>query len=319
MNNYFHNLEKYLEEKYVIKSQIEEIVNDYKEFYDEYLNSGLTNEEIFVKLGTPKDIYNSLRGTIIREKKATRKSKLVSTSPFIATIIFFLLGYFLTAWHPGWLVFFLVPISGVFASKGSLFKKITGSLIFIGIVVAFLLPYYQVLEWKYSWLFIIAFLIPSSSLSNKTTKFKNILSTLSLIISIIAYIILVSLNVSIPLALLSFLLPFLVGIYTGHVEVFTSFNTGRKGIIITTSFIIFISLFIIFGLTFHNWAYIWQILLLPFIITIIVNNDKNDRVITSIMPFIATIIFFSVGYFCDAWAISWLAYLLIPIAGVLKG
>ena len=39
---------------------------------------------------------------------------------------------------------------------------------------------------------------------------------------------------------------------------------------------------------------------------------------TAYTPFIATILFYLVGYYFDAFAISWLFFLLIPIAGVIE-
>ena len=38
------------------------------------------------------------------------KSKIVASSPIICLIIFLLLGFCFGLWHPGWMVFFLIPI-----------------------------------------------------------------------------------------------------------------------------------------------------------------------------------------------------------------
>ncbi|MCK9166924.1 MAG: DUF1700 domain-containing protein [Acholeplasmataceae bacterium] len=319
MNNYFNNLKEYLEEKEINKNQIEEIINDYKEFYEEYLKNGLTDEEITIKLGSPKEIYQSLKGTFVKEQRPAFQNKIVSLSPFIAVIIYVLLGYFLDAWHPAWVVFLLTPLTAVLFNQGRLLKRVTESLIFVGIMLAFLVVHFKWLEWKYAWLFFIVFLIPSIFAYNNQTKLKAIISEASLVIAIILYIVLVFLKVSVPIALLSFLLPLIVLIYAGYIEVGFDIKKGIKRIIVLTSFLISLVLFIVFGLMFSNWAYFWQILLLPFMITILVENKPNNYLITALMPFLATIIFYSLGYFYGAWAVSWLAYLLIPLTAILEG
>lgn len=319
MNNYLNDLKAYLEEKNINKRQIEEIVNDYSELYEEYLTNGLTNEEIILKLGTPKEVYQSLKGTITKTEKSSFGNKIVAISPFLSVIVYMLLGSYLKAWHPGWVVFLSIPLFSVMFNSKNLLTAITESLIFIGIIIAVLLPYYELLTWKYSWLFIISFLIPSTFAYNKQSLFKALLMKASLIIAITLYIVLIALNVSVPISLLSFILPLIVGVYAGHIEIDFNFNKGVKKVIIITSLLISVSLFIILGLIYNNWVYMWQILLIPLIIIVVIENDQNDYVLTSIMPFLATIIFYSLGYFYNAWSVSWIAYLLIPLTAILEG
>lgn len=321
MNNYLNDLKDYLEDKDISKNQIKEIISDYKEFYEDYSNSGLTHEEIILKLGTPKEVYRSLKGTLTVIKTPSFGSKLIAVSPFLSVITYILLGYYLEAWHPGWVVFLSIPLFGVMFNKKNILAVITESLIFIGIIISTLLPYYDVLPWKYSWLFIISFLMPSVFAYNKQSLTKAVMMEISIIIAFVLYIVLVAQNVSVPVSLLSFILPFIVGIYLGHIEVTVNFSykKGTKHIILITIFLISTSLFIIFGLIYNNWAYLWQILLIPFMAAIILERKDNDYTFTPLMPFLATIIFYSLGYFYDAWAVSWLAYLLIPLVGILEG
>ena len=35
--------------------------------------------------------------------------KIVAITPFVCLIVFLCLGFFLDAWHPGWVVFLLIP------------------------------------------------------------------------------------------------------------------------------------------------------------------------------------------------------------------
>ncbi len=38
------------------------------------------------------------------------KSKIIVATPMISIIIYLLLGYCADAWHPGWIVFFAIPL-----------------------------------------------------------------------------------------------------------------------------------------------------------------------------------------------------------------
>ncbi|MDE6408537.1 MAG: hypothetical protein K2K48_05335 [Anaeroplasmataceae bacterium] len=38
------------------------------------------------------------------------RTKIIVATPMITVIIYLLLGYCLNAWHPGWIVFFAIPI-----------------------------------------------------------------------------------------------------------------------------------------------------------------------------------------------------------------
>ncbi|MFA7422878.1 MAG: hypothetical protein WCZ00_04000, partial [Acholeplasmataceae bacterium] len=57
------------------------------------------------------------------------------------------------------------------------------------------------------------------------------------------------------------------------------------------------------------------VLLIP--ISSIFLFDKSKK-ITPFMPFVAVIIFYSLGYFFGLFEISWIAFLLIPIVAVIE-
>lgn len=304
MNNYIDSLKKYLLEKNIKKEQVNEIIKDYSEFYEEYFNNGLNNNEIIDILGTPSDVYHSLKGTISKEKRPAYYHKILSVSPFISTIVFVLLGFYLNAWHPSWLVYLSIPFTAVTFNEGRLNKRLTEGLIFIGIVLAFLFSHFKILEWRYAWLFLISFIFPGFFVYSKQSNLKALIPFISMIIAVISYIVLLLLNVSVPIALLSFILPIIISIYLGYIEVDFNLNKGIKRIIIVSSIIISLGVFIALGLTLNNWVYIWQVLLVPIIITIIFESKNGNHVFTSVMPFFATIIFYSLGYFYSLWHVS---------------
>ena len=48
-----------------------------------------------------------------RKKRSKIAKKISSVTPLLAIVSFLALGFCLDAWHPGWLIFFIVPIVGV--------------------------------------------------------------------------------------------------------------------------------------------------------------------------------------------------------------
>lgn len=54
------------------------------------------------------------------------KGRIIGATPFICLIIYLLLGFYKDLWHPGWVVFLLIPLVPTFFS---LFSKSRGSVI----------------------------------------------------------------------------------------------------------------------------------------------------------------------------------------------
>ncbi len=91
-------------------------------------------------------------------KEKTLRNKLTAISPFIATIIFLLLGFCKNLWHPGWLVFLLIPAVPLFFDLISFRKgKLVAILNFL-IIVAYLVMGFVFDLWHPGW--VIFFLFP---------------------------------------------------------------------------------------------------------------------------------------------------------------
>lgn len=368
-NNFINNLEQYLIDKEIREKDIKEIISDYTEFYEGYLERGLTEEEITFKLGTPNEIYQSLRNTL--KKKALEhkwQTKLIGVMPFISLIIFMLIGLLGNVWNPTWLVFFLVPISAILFNGEPIMKKLTavspfiavagyliigilhsiwhptwlifmiipitgilsdfdtknfsftGLSLFIGLILGIALASLKVVTWKYSWLFFLLFLVihPLEQIIKKKDILKNIVLLTSLIISIGLYLTLVILDFEIIIALLSFVIFLVTGIFTKTIFVI-NVNFELKNKVLAVLILTIIALFILIGIMYQNWRYIWLILLLiPISAIILTRTKENPLKLTQLMPFIAVIIFFSLGYFYELWKVAWLAYLLVPIVAIIE-
>lgn len=49
------------------------------------------------------------------------KTKIISATPMITVIVYLLLGFCADAWHPGWIVFFAIPLVPVLLGTKSLY------------------------------------------------------------------------------------------------------------------------------------------------------------------------------------------------------
>ena len=61
-----------------------------------------------------------------------------------------------------------------------------------------------------------------------------------------------------------------------------------------------------------------MIFLLVPMIAILTGKDKK-HLLVALSPFVAVIVFFTLGYFFNLWIVSWLAFLMIPILGIIDG
>ena len=136
---FLDELKGYLEEKNIKQEDIEEILQDYKEFYEGYEEKGLSEKEIIKKLGSVQEVYNNIKYTLRRrEIEKSWQKKLLSATPILSTIIFVLIGSLTKVWHPTWLVFLMVPIMGILFNGKKISHKIIGVMPFI-VLASFIL------------------------------------------------------------------------------------------------------------------------------------------------------------------------------------
>lgn len=151
---YLKELRNYLEQKSVSTKDVETVISDYSELYDEAIDLGIDDQSIVEKLGSPKEIFVAIKDTLRFSKKGD--NKLVAISPFIATILFFSIGFGLEGWSYAWLVYLLIPLTAIWSSeKGK--EKIIGSSPFVAVIIFFALGFIGGL-WHPGWL--IFLLIP---------------------------------------------------------------------------------------------------------------------------------------------------------------
>ncbi len=150
------------------------IIKDYEELFADYVESGLSEVEVISKLGDPKDIVRALIEENKKVMPTLKKSnvtlprrggeKIIAASPLIAVLTFFLLGFVFDAWHPGWLVFFIIPVSAIIFTPYRK-DKMTALSPFLAVTLFILIGTFIPNGFRYAWT--IFFIIPLIAIFTK--------------------------------------------------------------------------------------------------------------------------------------------------------
>jgi len=100
------------------------------------------------------------------------KNKVVSITPFVCAIVFFILWHFGFA-HPGWIVFLLIPLMPFLVGK----KKMSVSVI---VIIIYLITSFILKDkWGITWVILLTIpiinilLIPSGNKKGKIDRFDD--------------------------------------------------------------------------------------------------------------------------------------------------
>ncbi|MGD9909718.1 MAG: DUF1700 domain-containing protein [Candidatus Izemoplasmatales bacterium] len=302
--------------RYDIQSdELKDIINDYDQMYEDGLSRGLTHEEIYAFLGSPEKVVDDMKDSYsyVGVKVKRHNSKLIALMPFISVILFFILGMGFNLWHPGWLVFLLIPMVAILLeSKTSLVSMLTALSPFIATITFFIIGYIWGI-YHPSWLiFLIVPMIGALGGKNKLQAYGFIGVML---VSIALYLFLGYTYNEWNYSGFVFLLPIAYGVMTGEIRI--SFAHSKMGKKMALTVIAALVIFFTVGYFFNAWAWIWMIYLGIPVMAILLNVKDRNKIV-ALMPFISVIIFYSLGYFLSWWAFSWIAFLLIPVVAIIK-
>ncbi len=91
------------------------------------------------------------------------KNKIISITPFVVLIAYFLTGFLLKAWKWNWTFFFAIPlISKILNIKFSRPKKALSSILYLLIVGAYFVTGFLFNIWSWNW--VLVFLFPIISI-----------------------------------------------------------------------------------------------------------------------------------------------------------
>jgi len=295
---------------------ITDVLEDHQNLIEEAVERGFSESDYISTLSTPKQIAKSLKN--VEKRRESKDHKLVALSPFLAVIAFFLIGFGLGAWHPGWLVFLIIPIAGVLFEDVGEWKVLALSP-FISVILFFLIGHYL---GRYDLSFLVFFSIPVLGLVGKK-RFIDRISLVGFIVLPLVYLA-VQFNNPIqygwvilsPLIVLAFL--------SGAIQVQVDFlskgreDYGRRlGFLIATSISLLI-VYLVIGLLTNAWHPWWVLVMIVPMVMIYLIDDEDRFNFVAYTPFIAVMLFFLVGHYFNLYQLSWLFFLMIPIVGVLK-
>ncbi len=314
-NEYLVQLKDLLDRYEMDESEKQEIVSDYSDMYDSWVAKEMSQEEIEEKLGKPKNIVRSLvEGYRRIPKPSDKRTKIIAISPFISLIAFFILGFGFNEWVYSWMVFLLVPVIAIVVEMSrDKDPHITTALSPFAATIAFYILGMQYGLWHPGWLVFI--IIPMLGIFNsrKEMNLRVLLVSLSPFLAGILFIYLGEKGYYHPAWLVFFIIPFI------GATLEKSFN---KALIIVSSIVFGVALYLYIGYTFEEWY--WSLFaFLPLVLFWIINGDI---VITTgdgdvprgykIVSVIAILGYLAVSLTTQAWIITWLIFLIIPVYAI---
>ena len=312
--NYLEELKALLNNYKMEESEKDEIISDYNEMYEGYAGKGMLDDEIVNKLGSPRSIIRDLtEGFRKVEKPIPGGEKFIALTPFIALVAFFILGFGFDLWHPGWLVFTIIPVSAIIIEMGKTRdEQLTTALSpFFATLLYLYLGFYHGL-WHPGWLVFI--IIPMLGIwnSRRTLTKLDLLVSLSPFFAGIAYVAL-GLNGYWSEGWVVFLGIPMLGILNE--------KNKLKLIFWELLFIVGIAGYLYVGYLYpDNWGY-GLFAFTPIVIFGIINgniqigfgeisSDYRKVVIGSLAVFIL------LGFIFNIWGAAWLVFLAIPVYAI---
>lgn len=300
-----------------------EIIDDYKQMIEDGKQKGLSDSAILEMIGTPEELMSELRLDFKRKKRIPKGEKLIALTPFISLIAFLILGFNFNLWHPGWLVFLLIPITAIIVEMiNDHDKHLTTALSPFVAGIIFFIAGFQYNLWHPAWL--IFLIIPVFGIINSRDEMDRLtlFTALSPFISLTGFILIVYTTGNAHYAWLLFLL----------VVIFGSFHKDdkKKRWLFLTSLFVSIILYILIGNIFGNWplaglSFILAIVTGLFTGFIQISTDFNiegtsrSEIVTNIFIILLSIgLFIAAGLLFDLWAVSWLFLLIIPMAMIVR-
>lgn len=312
---YLNELEEHLINYSFDDDAIDDIIEEYDMMIDE-ANEDMPGEPLEDLLGSPKEIAKNLRTT--EAFKRAKNNKIVALTPFLSAIIFFILGFGFDLWHPGWLVFLLIPITGIFSVKHHKVKTYIISMMpFISLLI-FLSIGLITDVWHPTWT--VFLLIPASSIfagDNERSLLNGSLFIIIPVIYLLSYYFFPFQFNWIILLLLIF------PAYDGGVFIFKINGVRNKrleGISVLVLFALAV-IYGVFGSLYGIWHPLWVIFLLFPVYVMIISKHyfKESIPLVGYMPFISVIFFILAGELFDSgYQWSWLFFLLIPIVAIIQ-
>ena len=315
-DNYLKELRELLNNYKMDEAEKDEIINDYNDMYKGYQGKNINDEEIITKLGSPKSIIRELtEGFKKIEKPFPGGEKLIALTPFISTIIFFILGFGFDLWHPGWIVFTIIPVTAIIVNmwKTRDEQMTTALAPFFATILFLYLGFYHNL-WHPGWVVFIIIPVLGVWNSRRTLTNLDLIVSLSPFLAVISYIVLGLKGYWIEGWLVFLIIPML-GVL----------NEKNKFKLIAWELLFSIGIigYLYYGNLYPNT---WEYGLLAFIPVIIfgiitgnifIGFKDIPRGYQNIIA-ISVVAFLLLGFSFNEWGSAWLVFLILPVYAIRK-
>ena len=312
---YLEKLRDQLQEFQASKTDIDDILSDYGQLYDDALSKGKTDDEIYQLLGNPRQVAYELIDSIKIKQYKYKRNKIVALMPFISVIIFMILGFGWDLWHPGWLVFLLIPMTAIVLNSNA--KNSIVALSPFICTLAYLLLGFKYGLWHPGWL-VFLFIPVISIILN--TRLKDVFVALSPFAAVIAFMILGTYYDLWNPGWLVFLIIPMLGIL--------QMRTFWKMIVSELSFVVAIPFYLYMGYVQGSWLIGGLGFILPIAVSMMFGEmnfvwdipkgplrKKTIILLSTIALSIA--VFVALGLLLNGWAYAWQIFLLIPVVSIL--
>ncbi|MBN3490200.1 hypothetical protein JV173_01605 [Acholeplasma equirhinis] len=313
-NTYLSELYLYLKKQNVTKEDVSKVLEDYDLLYEEAKDAGLTHNQIVERLGTPESIYKGLKGDLNHTDKGL--NKLTAISPFVALVIFFLIGNLVPGGYQySWMAFLLIPIVAILINVEGL-NKFVALMPFLSIIT-FMLVGFTTDLWHPMWLVFLS--IPMVAITLNVSAKDGKFVALSPFVVTITYILISYFNQSF------FAYGYALYALVPLLAIFTHKLTTSR---VLTALLIILAV-IAHQVLFHLTTYgqnAYLVYLVPVAFGILTNQIKisvNDLDVWKKHPMLAfsiLLVIMAYGlvvlFFPESIAWSWVILLLIPMMSI---
>jgi uncharacterized membrane protein len=318
---YIIELEELLAGYVMDQAEVNDILEDYQEMYDNYLDYGMTHDQIREKLGEPTVIIHDLtegfvKKTVFKQQQAhSRNNKIVALSPFIALFIFFILGFAYDAWAYSWVAFLLIPVIAIITNTEKTGETIIALTPFIAVIGYGILGFGFDL-WHPGWLIFLIIPVTAILIEVRKNGLLDLLTALSPFVALVIFFLYFGENdLWVPGWLIFLMIP--------AIGAFHEKNKLRF-FIIELLLLGGAGLYLYIGSTYdmYDWALFAFVPITIYALVTsegsIINIPKEYRIII----LIAGVIYIGLGLLSpvvgyNLWAWAWLIFFLIPVYAIL--
>lgn len=313
-DTYLTYLRDILDTLEISESEKQTIIEDYDSMIEDALQEGKKEEDIERIFGDRETIKDQLEETYSKKKTVRHTDKINGVMPFITLAIFVVLGVLFDAWHPGWMVFLLVPVTAISldivnsGKTGKVFLLIPAMSLFAYLILGL---FYSL--WHPGWLILTLGVMVPILMTKELTLLQK-LTAISPFIALNAFILIGYFTGTYSPTWTVFLLVVAIGLLN---EKRVSHRFLLEGLLLIS-----IALYFVAGILLENWAlalFSFLVFIIPAIFTghIHIKIHGFSTWIEKTTLIVSTILFFLWGYLFDAWAVSWVVFLAVPSMSVI--